>query len=61
MSDLQRYIKKRKAADKAFAKNYDEQYSDFKLNVVLRALREEVGLTQEDVAKKMHTQITTEY
>ena len=55
MSDLKKYIKKRKASDKDFAKNYDEGYIDFKLSVVLKMLREEAGLTQEELADMMHT------
>jgi HTH-type transcriptional regulator / antitoxin HipB len=56
MSDLKLYIKKRKAFDQAFAKNYEEGYADFKVSAILRALREEAGLTQEELANKMHTQ-----
>jgi HTH-type transcriptional regulator / antitoxin HipB len=56
MSDLKQYIKKRKTADKRFAKNYDLGYEDFKVGVILRSLREEAGLTQEELAHKLHTQ-----
>jgi HTH-type transcriptional regulator / antitoxin HipB len=56
MSDLKKYIKKRKARDQAFAKNYEENYMDFKISTILRTLREEAGLTQEELAKKMRTQ-----
>lgn len=56
MSDLKQYVKKRKNSDKAFAKNYDADYVDFKIGVILKALREEAGLTQEELASKMHTQ-----
>ena len=56
MSDLKKYTKKRKASDKAFAKNYEKSYADFKISVILRTLREEAGLTQEELAEKMHTQ-----
>jgi HTH-type transcriptional regulator / antitoxin HipB len=56
MSNLKSYIKKRKNSDKAFAKNYDNGYEDFKISAVLRELRKEAGLTQEELAKKMHTQ-----
>jgi DNA-binding XRE family transcriptional regulator len=56
MSDLRHYIKKRKNSDKVFAKNYESGYADFKVSVILRAMREEAGLTQEALAQKMHTQ-----
>lgn len=56
MSDLTKYINKRKKRDRAFAKNFDEGYLDFKIRVVLRTLREKAGLTQDELAKRMHTQ-----
>jgi HTH-type transcriptional regulator / antitoxin HipB len=56
MSDLKKYIKKRKSIDKKFAENFDDGYLDFKISVLMRELREEAGLTQEELAKKMHTQ-----
>lgn len=56
MSDLKQYIKKRRNSDAVFAENYDEGYADFKISVLLRTLREESGLTQEELAEKMHTQ-----
>lgn len=56
MSDLKQYIKKRKNNDKDFAKNYEKDYMDFKVNATLKAMREESGLTQEELAKRMHTQ-----
>jgi transcriptional regulator with XRE-family HTH domain len=34
----------------------EEGYADFKISAMLRALREESGLTQEEVANIMHTQ-----
>ena len=56
MSNLRQYIKKRKTSDKAFSRNYEEGYADFKISVILRTLREEAGLTQQELANKMHTQ-----
>ncbi|MCB0111842.1 MAG: hypothetical protein KDE53_38220 [Caldilineaceae bacterium] len=50
MSDLQRYVLKRKAADPDFAEGYDVGYADFKIGVLLRQVREAAGLTQEQVA-----------
>lgn len=55
MSDLQRYIQDRKADDKAFAEGFDEGYEAFKVGVLLRQLREEVGLTQAEIAERLHT------
>jgi HTH-type transcriptional regulator/antitoxin HipB len=55
MSDLKRYVQKRKNTDKHFAKNYDEGYEEFKIGVRLRNLREEAGLTQDELASALHT------
>ena len=56
MSDLKRYIKKRAKKDVEFSENFDEGYTEFKIGVVLRNLRKKAGLTQEELAKKLHTQ-----
>ncbi len=58
MSDLQKYIEKRKARDPEFAKDYDVGYEQFKIGVLLKQEREKVGLTQEQLAEKLHTKKT---
>jgi DNA-binding XRE family transcriptional regulator len=55
MSDLKKYINKRKRNDKEFAENYDEGFENFKIGVMLRQARESEGLTQEEIAKKLNT------
>lgn len=55
MSDLQRYIAKRKATDPVFAADFDAGYSDFRIGVLLRQARETAGLTQEEVAQQLGT------
>lgn len=55
MSDLKRYIEKRKAHDPEFAQDYDTGYAEFKIGVILRQIREEAGLTQEELATKLNT------
>ena len=55
MSDLKQYVEKRKARDAEFAENYETGYLEFKIGVLLRQAREEAGLTQEEVARKMNT------
>jgi ribosome-binding protein aMBF1 (putative translation factor) len=55
MSDLQKYIKKRKVHDPDFALDYDYGYEQFKIGVILKKAREEAGLTQEELAKKLNT------
>jgi len=55
MSDLQRYIQNRKTEDAEFAEGFDEGYKSFKIGVLLRQLREETGMTQTEIAEKLHT------
>lgn len=55
MSDLKKYIAKRKKEDKEFAQNYDIGYQNFKIGILLKELREKSGLTQEELAKKLKT------
>ncbi len=55
MSDLKKYIRKRKKTDSDFSDEFDIGYDNFKLGVLLRQAREEAGLTQEEVAQRMNT------
>ena len=43
MSDLKKYIAKRKKTDKEFAEGFEEGYEQFKIGVVLRQARETMG------------------
>jgi ribosome-binding protein aMBF1 (putative translation factor) len=58
MSDLKKYVAKRKASDPAFAENYDSGYEQFKIGAMLKHAREEAGLTQEQLAEKLKTKKT---
>ena len=55
MSDLKKYVAKRKKNDPEFAENYEVGYQNFKIGAVLRQLRKESGITQEELAKKLKT------
>jgi DNA-binding XRE family transcriptional regulator len=55
MSDLKKYIAGRKARESEFADKYDTGYEEFKIGLILKMAREEVGLTQDEVAEKLHT------
>ena len=55
MSDLQKYITKRKKTDKEFAENYDVGFENLKIGVLLRQAREKEGITQEEIARKLNT------
>ncbi len=58
MDDLEKYIEKRKKKDAKFAQGFEEGFEEFKIGVMLRQAREEAGLSQEEVAEKIHTQRT---
>jgi HTH-type transcriptional regulator / antitoxin HipB len=50
-NDVENYIVRRKRADKAFAKDFDTGYEEFKIGVMLREAREQAGVTQEKLAR----------
>ena len=58
MSDLNKYVKKRKKKDKEFARDYEEGYEQFKIGVMLREARLSAGLTQEELARRIGTKKT---
>ena len=58
MSDLKKYINKRKSTDSGFAKDFDSGYEQFKIGVMLKQAREEAGITQEELARSLHTKKT---
>jgi len=58
MKDFQGYVAKRKDRDQVFAKDYEAGYQEFKIGVMLKTAREEAGLTQEQLAEKLHTKKT---
>lgn len=45
MSDLKKYINKRKASNPVFAEGFDEGYENFRIGVMLKQARLEAGLT----------------
>ncbi|MGJ4744993.1 helix-turn-helix domain-containing protein [Leptospira sp. SA-E8] len=55
MSDLNKYISKRKKKDLKFAENYETGFNDFKIGLYLRELRIKKGFTQEDLATRLKT------
>jgi HTH-type transcriptional regulator / antitoxin HipB len=55
MSDVERYIKKRKKRSPKFAENFESGYEAFEFSVMLRQAREGAGLTQEEIARKLRT------
>jgi ribosome-binding protein aMBF1 (putative translation factor) len=55
MSDLNKYIDKRKKQDPEFWKDYDERLETFKLGILLKQARKEAGMTQEQIARELKT------
>lgn len=55
MSDLKKYINKRKQQDPEYWKDFDEKFETFKLGVLLKQARKEAGMTQEQIAKELQT------
>ena len=55
MSDLKKYIKKRKSRDAKFVEDFDSGYEQFKIGAILKQAREEAGFTQEELAAKLNT------
>lgn len=58
MSDLKKYISKRKKKDLDFANDYEQGYERFKIGVLLKQAREEAGISQEQLATLLHTKKT---
>ena len=55
MDDLDRYLVRRKKIDPEFAHAYAEGYEKFKIGVLLKQAREEAGLTQTELARRIRT------
>jgi ribosome-binding protein aMBF1 (putative translation factor) len=54
MSDVEQYINRRKQTDSQFCQGFESGYLSFKLGVILSQAREEAGLTQEELARKLN-------
>jgi len=55
MSDLKKYVRNRRAKDPEFNEGYEEGYQSFKIGVLLKRAREDSGLTQEEIARRLNT------
>jgi len=55
MSDIQNYIAKRKKVDEEFADGFDTGYEEFKIGLLIKQLRIKEGMTQEELAERLHT------
>ncbi len=55
MDDLDRSIAEWKKRNPELAESFDEGYEQFKIGVLFRSSREQAGLTQEEVARRLGT------
>jgi len=55
MDDLEKHIAEFKKKNPGRAKNFEIGYENFKLGALLKMAREEAGLTQEQIARKIGT------
>lgn len=55
MGDLDRFIEEQKRLHPEFAEGFDEGYENFKIGVLFKVSREQAGMTQEEVARKLGT------
>ncbi len=53
--NLDDYIFERKEKDSDFAKDFDTGYEDFKIGMMIKEMRLENGMTQEQLAEKLAT------
>ena len=58
MSDLQRYVERRKRTDRQFGEGYETGYVSFRIGEILKQARLERGYTQEELAARLHTKKT---
>ena len=55
MTDIDNYIEKRNRKNKNFKNTVNNEYKNLKLGKLIKELRENEGLTQEELAKKLET------
>ncbi len=55
MSGLEKYIDKREKNSPGFKKELNEEYENLRIGLMIKELRLKKGITQEELAKKLHT------
>ena len=55
MCDLEDYIAERKKSDVEFAEDFEIGYERFKIGALIKEMRLEQGMTQEQLAEKLET------
>lgn len=54
MSDVEKYITKRKQTDAEFAEDFESGYVSFKIGVILAQARIAAGITQAELARRLN-------
>ncbi|MFK0732558.1 MAG: multiprotein-bridging factor 1 family protein [Gloeotrichia echinulata GP01] len=54
MSDVEKYITKRKQTDPEFAEDFESGYVSFKIGVILAQARIAAGITQAELARRLN-------
>ena len=55
MSDLEKYIQKREKKDPNFRAGLEEERRNLRIGLLIKELRLERGMTQEQLAREIHT------
>ena len=53
--DLDRYLVRRKKIDPEFARDFAAGYEKFKIGILMKQARQDAGLTQEELARRLRT------
>ena len=59
MSTYREYLEDRKKRDPEFAEEFEKNYENFKLNAMIKALRIESGISQQEMADRIGTKKST--
>jgi DNA-binding XRE family transcriptional regulator len=59
MSDIEKYIQKRKEIDPDFAEDFETGYISFKIGFMLAQARIATGMTQEELARLLNWETST--
>lgn len=54
MSDVEKYISKRKESDAEFEENFESGYASFKIGFLLEQARIDAGIAQKDLASQLN-------
>ncbi len=59
MDDLDKYIEQRKEKSPVYFSKFDDRYDAFKISAFLKKMRDESGITQQELAERLGTKKST--